>query len=174
MSEMIYKFVVISGEDENFVREFELLEGNTLLDFHNILQDELEYDKSQMATFFTTTARWEKEEEFTMIDMGSNTTLMEDVIIDDIVIENNQKLLYIFDLFNERALFIECMGTLNELEEREYPICTKSHGLPPQQVVFAGFNARNYQESDDIEDDLIIDDEADLSDFDNIEDFEEI
>ncbi|HUS85870.1 MAG TPA: hypothetical protein VMW76_01420 [Bacteroidales bacterium] len=171
---MIYKFVVISGEDENFVREFELHEENSLMDFHNILQDELEYDKSQMATFFTTSTRWEKEEEFTLFDMGSNTTVMEDVIIDDVVIEKNQKLLYIFDLFNERALFIECTGTTDEVDDREYPVCTRSHGMPPQQVVLSGFSTRNYQESDYLEDDLINDGEPDLSDFDNIEDFEDI
>ena len=48
---MIFKFVVISSEEEAFLREFELDENNTLLDFHNILQEELEYDRSQMASF---------------------------------------------------------------------------------------------------------------------------
>ena len=43
---MVYKFVVLSDEDESFVREFEFLDSQTLMDFHNIIQDELEYDKS--------------------------------------------------------------------------------------------------------------------------------
>jgi hypothetical protein len=36
------------------------------MDFHNLLQDELEFDKSQMASFFMATDNWEKEEEFTL------------------------------------------------------------------------------------------------------------
>jgi hypothetical protein len=49
---MVYKFVVLSDEDESFVREFEFLESHTLLDFHHIIQDELEFDKSQMASIY--------------------------------------------------------------------------------------------------------------------------
>jgi len=30
---MVYKFVVLSDEDESFVREFEFLDSNTLMDF---------------------------------------------------------------------------------------------------------------------------------------------
>ena len=48
---MVYKFVVLSDEDESFVREFEFLDSHTLMDFHNMIQDELEFDKSQMASF---------------------------------------------------------------------------------------------------------------------------
>jgi len=40
---MVYKFVVLSDEDESFVREFEFLDTHTLLDFHNLIQDELEF-----------------------------------------------------------------------------------------------------------------------------------
>ncbi len=172
---MVYKFVVISGEDDAFLREFEILEDNTLLDFHNALQEELEYDRSQMATFFTASDRWEKEEEFTLFDMGSATTVMEDVIIDDIILNDNQKLLYVFDLFNERALFMECVGTTEEVDERDYPACTNSQGEAPPQVVFSGFSNNNgFADNDDMDDDLGIDEDSDLPDFDNIEDFEEM
>ena len=60
---MVYRFVVLSDEDETFVMEFEFLDSQNLLDFHNILQDELEFDRSQMASFFMATESWEKEEE---------------------------------------------------------------------------------------------------------------
>ena len=42
---MVYKFVVLTDEDESFVREFEFLDTHTLLDFHNMLQDELEFER---------------------------------------------------------------------------------------------------------------------------------
>ena len=63
---MVYKFVVLSDEDESFVREFEFLDSHTLMDFHNMIQEELEFDKSQMASFYLATDNWEKEEEFTL------------------------------------------------------------------------------------------------------------
>lgn len=171
---MIYKFVIISGEEESFSREFELDENNTLLDFHNSIQEELEYDNSQLASFFTATDKWEKEEEFTLFDMGSNTTIMEDIIIDDVIINKNQKLLYIFDLFNERALFIECIGEVELIVGREYPICVQSQGVPPKQIILTGFASTDIEVDDLPEGEMILDDENDLPEFDDIEDFDDI
>jgi len=172
---MIYNFVVISSEDESFIREFELEASNTLFDFHNALQEELEYDMSQLASFFTASENWEKEEEFTLFDMGSGTAVMDEVTIDDIAIEKNQKLLYIFDLFNERAFFIEIIGTRKPVEGRNYPECTRSHGKPPVQVLFASFsssiiidNADNDYNDDDLDDD------PDIPDFTSMEDLVDI
>jgi len=171
---MIYKFVVISAEEESFMREFEMDENNTLLDFHNTLQEELEYEDSHMATFFTTNDNWEKEEEFTLFDMGSDTTVMDEVIIDDIVILDNQKLLYIFDLFNERAFFIECLGTTAEIEGREYPVCSQSHGRPPMQLVISDISHDELSKSFETDNDTGIDDQGDLPDFENIDDIDDL
>ncbi|MBE0675404.1 MAG: hypothetical protein IH591_12155 [Bacteroidales bacterium] len=184
---MVYKFVVLSDEDDAFVREFEFLDSQSLMDFHNILQEELEYDKSQMASFYLATDNWEKEEEFTLFDMGAGSSTMDDAILEDIIFRKNQKLLYIFDFFNERGLFIEYTGESQEIEGREYPVCTNSKGVPPKQVVFGGSARKKYNnlivadEEDEEEaeiDDLYFnsEDEDTLPDFeniDNIEDFNE-
>lgn len=174
---MIYRFVIISGEEDSFLREFELSESNNLLDFHNALQEELEFDKSQIASFFTVNKNWEKEEEFTLIDMGANTTVMDSVIIDDIIIDPNQKLLYVFDQFNERALFIEVVGTSEPIDGLEYPACTRSVGKPPRQIVFNSFSSADLEDDYyefDSEGNEAIDDEADLPDFEIIDDSEDI
>jgi hypothetical protein len=181
---MVYKFVVLSDEDESFVREFEFLDSHTLLDFHNLIQDELEFDKSQMASFFMATDNWEKEEEFTLFDMGAGSSTMDDGILEDIIFRKNQKLLYVFDFFNERSLFVEYTGEVKEIDGREYPSCTNSKGLPPKQVIFGGTARKLYNnivvsvdddDDDDVEppevDELFLegDDEEPLSDFDNLD-----
>jgi hypothetical protein len=184
---MVYKFVVLSDEDESFVREFEFLDTHTLLDFHNLIQDELEYDKSQMASFFMATDNWEKEEEFTLFDMGTGSSTMEVAVLEDIIFRKNQKLLYVFDFFNERSLFVEYTGEVKEIEGREYPSCTNSKGVPPKQVIFGGTAKKLYNNiivSDDDDDDIVEpevdddlflngDDEETLPDFENIENLNE-
>ena len=182
---MVYKFVVLSDEDESFVREFEFLDTNTLLDFHNLLQDELEFDKSQMASFFMATDNWEKEEEFTLFDMGTGSSTMEVAVLEDIIFRKNQKLLYVFDFFNDRALFIEYTGETKEIDGRELPLCTNSKGIPPKQVVFGGTSRKLYnsivvsedEDEDEPEvDELFLnggDDEDPLPDFENIENLNE-
>ena len=178
---MVYKFVVLSDEDESFVREFEFLDSQTLMDFHNIIQEELEYDKSQLASFFLATDNWEKEEEFTLFDMGTGSSTMETAVLEEIIFRKNQKLLYVFDFFNDRGLFVEYVGESKEVTGREYPLCTNSKGIPPKQVVFGGSAKKLYNNivvSDDDEDDdepevddlfLNGDDEDVLPDFENEE-----
>jgi hypothetical protein len=182
---MVYKFVVLSDEDESFVREFEFLDSHTLLDFHNMIQDELEFDKSQMASFFMATDNWEKEEEFTLFDMGTGSSTMEVAVLEDIIFRKNQKLLYIFDFFNDRSLFVEYTGESTEIDGREYPSCTNSKGAPPKQVVIGGSSRKLYNNivvSDDEEDedepevdDLFLngDDEETPPDFENEESLNE-
>jgi hypothetical protein len=179
---MVYRFAVLSDEDESFVREFEFLDTHTLLDFHNLIQDELEFDKSQMASFFIATDNWEKEEEFTLFDMGMGSSTMDDAVLEDIIFRKNQKLLYVFDFFNERALFVEYTGEVKEIDGREYPSCTNSKGIPPKQVVFGGSSRKLYNNiivSDDDDepevDDLFLDgdDEDALPDFENIDNLNE-
>lgn len=181
---MVYKFVVLSDEDESFVREFDFLDSHTLLDFHRMIQDELEFDKSQMASFFLATDNWEKEEEFTLFDMGTGSSTMEVAVLEEIIFKKNQKLLYVFDFFNERALFVEYTGEAKEVNGREYPVCTNSKGLPPKQVIFSGTTRKLYNnivvsddEDEDVPeaDDLFLEgeDEESLGDFENIDNVSE-
>ena len=183
---MVYKFVVLSDEDESFVREFEFLDSHTLIDFHNMIQDELEFDKSQMASFYLATDNWEKEEEFTLFEMGTGSSTMEGAVLEDIIFRKNQKLLYVFDFFNDRALFLEYTGEAKEIDGREYPNCTNSKGIPPKQVVFGAPSRKLYnnivvsEDDDDDEpevDDLFLeggnDDEEPLPDFENIDNLNE-
>jgi hypothetical protein len=183
---MVYRFVVLTDEDEAFVREFEFLESQTLLDFHIALQEELEFDRSQIASFYMATESWEKEEEFTLFDMGAGSSTMENAVLEDVIFRKNQKLLYVFDFFNDRALFVEYVGEVKEVAGMEYPACTNSKGLPPKQVSFGGHSRKKYDnliltdddEDDDgevVDDEILFDseDEEGLSEFDNPENAEE-
>ena len=184
---MVYRFVVLTDEDETFVREFEFLDSHSLLDFHNTIQEELEFDKSQIASFYMATETWEKEEEFTLFDMGAGSSTMENAVLEDVIFRKNQKLLYVFDFFNDRALFVEYVGETKEDANMEYPICTNSKGLPPKQVSFGGVARKKYNnlvvtddEDDEIDEEVIDDeiffdseDEEGLSEFDSAETAEE-
>src|SRR5512133_190465 len=121
---MVYRFVVLSDEDDAFVREFEFLESQTLLDFHNAIQEELEFDKSQIASFYMSTDNWEKEEEFTLFDMGAGSSTIDNAELEEVIYKKNQKLNYVFDFFNERSLYIEYVGESDEIDGKEYPNCS--------------------------------------------------
>ncbi len=49
---MVFRFRMLSDENDNFVRDYEVLYDTTLLDFHNFILRSLEYEDC-MASFFT-------------------------------------------------------------------------------------------------------------------------
>ncbi|MDL2254811.1 hypothetical protein LJB78_00830, partial [Bacteroidales bacterium OttesenSCG-928-J16] len=65
----VYIFRILLEEDEGFVREIALSENNTLLDFHNKLTESVDADDKHLASFFTTNKQWEKQHEYTLMDM---------------------------------------------------------------------------------------------------------
>ena len=79
-------------------------------------------------------------------------------------------------MFNERTLFIECVGTITPVEGRSYPVCTRSQGKPPPQVQFSNFtkpSARIENDDEEAEDDFIDENDPDLSGFENMEGYED-
>ena len=65
---MVFRFRMLSDENDNFVRDYEVLYDTTLLEFHDFILRSLEYEEC-MASFFTADDRWEKLREFTRMDM---------------------------------------------------------------------------------------------------------
>ena len=79
---MVYKFLLLSDEVDNFSREIEIAPDATFLQFHDAILDAVGYDKNQITSFFICSDNWEKQQEITLIDMGADsatdTYLMEE------------------------------------------------------------------------------------------------
>ncbi len=142
---MIFQLRMIGSEDEAFVREYELPYTMNLLEFHKFICDDLGYDPMTMASFFCSNERWEKGREFTSTDMGTGPDdeaplPMESVALGQILRENHDRLIYTFDPFADRSLFLELMGTVKGQEGTAYPRIALSAGDPPAQFD-AGFDS---------------------------------
>ena len=92
---MVFRFRMLSDENDNFVRDYEVPYDMTLLDFHNFILRSLEYEEC-MASFFTADERWEKLREF-------------------------DRLIYLFDMFGDRAYFLELTGAYEMPKDGSYP-----------------------------------------------------
>ena len=66
---MILRFRMLSDENDNFVRDFEVEPMMKLSEFHNFIIRSLGYDDC-MASFFTADDEWQRCREFTLMDMG--------------------------------------------------------------------------------------------------------
>ncbi len=135
---MIYKFRMISGDEEAFLREYEIADSHTFLDFHNFIQNDLGYDSSQLASFFLTDEHWNKGMELTLIDMENDAGMaaipMETVKLFELLKNKKDRLLYVFDIFSDRCFFLELANICEPEKDIAYPICKTSIGTPPQQL----------------------------------------
>lgn len=142
---MVFKFRLISDEERDFIRDIELLSDQTFYDFHRALTHNLHYDKSQIASFFISNEKWEKLEEITLFDMSEGgmdgkVHVMDKTYLNEFIKIPKQRLLYVFDFFNERLFFIELVDILENKEKHAYPRFTLEKGTPPQQLLIDNTN----------------------------------
>jgi len=112
---MIYKITFSCDEGDNFRMTFKVNPDATFLDLHKAILAAVKYPNDQMTSFFMCNDRWEKEQEVTLVEMDGNfeydNMTMEETYIGDLMEEQGQRLIYIFDPMFERYFF----GSLKEI-----------------------------------------------------------
>lgn len=134
---MIYHFLILSGEKEDFLREILIDSNASFLDFHTVIQNVVKYDKSQLASFFLTDENWNKQEEVTLMPMDEHSDKMEyimsDVPLEGLIRDVHQKLIYQFDFFGNRGFFVELLN-IGQNKELDKPLLINSEGIAPEQI----------------------------------------
>ena len=135
---MVYRFTIISDEVDDFRREIQIDSEATFLDFHRAILKSAGYADDQMTSFFICDDNWEKETEVTLEDMGTSSEMdswiMEETPLDELLEDEKQHLLYIFDPLADRAFFIELTEIITG-KDLDEAVCTKSVGEAPQHVL---------------------------------------
>ncbi len=133
---MVYKFTLLSDEVDNFVRVISIDSEATFLDLHTAILDSVGYEKNLMTTFFICEDNWEKGQEVTLLEMESSSEydnlVMEDTKLEDLLPDEKQKLLFIFDMMSERAFFMELTEIVPGISMSKAE-CVSSKGEAPQQ-----------------------------------------
>lgn len=121
---MIFRFRMLSDENDHFVRDYEVMYDMSLFDFHRFILASLEYEDC-MASFFTADERWEKQREFTLVDMGDGSDEgpqpMEGVTLGQLIHNSRERLIYLFDMFGDRAYFLQLTGSYQAEPGAVYP-----------------------------------------------------
>ena len=135
---MVFRFLILSDEVDDFKREIKIDSESTFLDLHDAIMDSVGYTKDQMCSFFLCDDDWSKETEITLVEMDTSSDVdnytMAETKLSDMLEDEKQKLLFVFDYLTERSFFIE----LREIvpgKDIEAPVCSKSIGLPPKQTI---------------------------------------
>lgn len=136
---MVYKFRIISDEVDDFLREIKIDSEASFYELHEAIINATGYKDDQMTSFFICDDNWEKETEITLEDMGSgsseeDTFVMKDTPLNELLEDEKQKLIYVFDPLAERVFFIELSEIITG-KELKHATCSKKEGNPPQQTI---------------------------------------
>ena len=135
---MIYRFTIISDEVDDFVREIQIDPEATFFDLHEAILKAANYTNDQMTSFFICDDDWEKEKEITLEEMDKNpemdSWIMKETRLNELIEDEKQKLLYVFDYMTERCFFIELSEIITGKEIKGAK-CTKKSGEAPKQTV---------------------------------------
>lgn len=136
---MVYKFRIISDEADDFLREIKIDSEASFFDLHEAILKSTGYKDDQMTSFFICDDDWEKEIEITLEDMGNgsseeDTFVMKDTKLNELIEDEKQKLIYVFDPLAERVFFIELSEIITG-KDLQHATCSRKEGNPPQQTI---------------------------------------
>lgn len=165
---MIYRFTIISDEIDNFVREIQISPEATFFDLHEAILKSTGYKDDQMTSFFICDDDWEKEKEITLEEMDTNPEMdswvMKETLLNELIEDEKQKMLYIFDYMTERCFFIELSEIITGKDIKAAK-CTKKEGDAPKQIMDFEEMASS-STSLDLDENFYGDQDFDIEDFD--------
>lgn len=145
-----YRFRMLHENQEDFLRDFDLLARQTFADFHDIIKQNVSLKGNELASFFVCDPNWRKKKEITLINMQDEedetpaeqeerelrnynskkipVVEMEKVRIKDIIDDPHQRLIFEYNFLNPVIFYIELTRILEADTKLSYPLCSKSTG----------------------------------------------
>ena len=166
---MVYRFTLISDEVDDFIREIKIDSEATFHDFHEAILKAAGYKNDQLTSFFICDDDWEKEQEITLEDMGTSSDedsyIMKETKLSDLLEDEKQKLLYVFDPLSERVFFIELSEIITG-KDLDNAICSRKAGEAPKQTLDFDEMMANNGGNLDLDENFYGDQDCDMEDFD--------
>jgi len=161
---MIYRMRVILDTETDVIRDFEIEATSTLEELHDAVSQSFGFAGNEMASFYRSDENWIQGEELPLVDMGVGEETFNEKPLNNILSENENRLIYVYDFLNLWTFFVELMETAEKDHLKGYPSLIFSHGevpeTPPDKDFIAeeGFE-ESINEEDDLEEDEFDDDQ---------------
>jgi len=158
----VYRFRLLYEEQEDFLRDIDILSSQTFADFHDAIRQSVDLTGNELASFFICDRNWRKKKEITLLNMLEGRVEdeydddddrhepkparipiveMNKVRIKEVIDDPHQRMLYEYDFLNPKTFFIELTRILEAGANEHYPNCVKSVGkIIPATLVVPGFD----------------------------------
>jgi hypothetical protein len=134
----ILRFRVSMEDYPEVMRTLELRDSQTFENLHNAILQSVNFDNTQLASFYVCNDNWEKKVEITLIDMsmdeGSIVPIMSETPLKAYVEHVGEKLVLEYDFVMMWRFLIEVEAMNKETKkETAYPLLVYSEGEAPGQ-----------------------------------------
>ena len=143
---MDYRFEISLPTSSDFRCEIAVGGEQTFQQFHDKIVETLNYDSSQMASFFTLDRMGNRVKEIALMDMTTEdeeneTLVMDNTKISDIIKPGCLELEYVYDFFSNKYFKVEYAGEYIRDSCDEMPVCVACEGDIPEQFSYEDGNA---------------------------------
>ena len=136
---MLYKFRITMNDHPDMERVIEILSEQTFEELHKAILDSVDFDDSQLASFYLCDEDWNEELEITLIDMSDEvqhtfSPTMGKTKLEEYWKEEDAKLKYVYDfvaMWNFNAELIEIKEKAGK--KTLYPRNIEKNGDAPSQ-----------------------------------------
>jgi len=160
---MIYKVRVIADIEEDVARDIAIRSNANLEDLHNVITNAFGFDSTEMASFYFSDKEWNQGEEIPLYDvsdeLNSDVKTMNAFSISDLINEQNDKLIYVYDFFLMWTFLIELIEIKSYNNEQNLPKVLYSLGNLPSEAPEKQFEGEKIEEGFDLYNDEDIDDD---------------
>lgn len=128
---MVYRYKATITGNKIFLREYEIKGNTSLYSLHLFLQDDLGFAPDQIVMFKGLDKQNKIKGEYGLFDSGDGT--MDSLSLEKVISIGQSKLLYVYDIFKNRAITLEFLSREEELARRSYPRLVAEKGKNPDQ-----------------------------------------
>lgn len=151
---MVYKIRLILNIEEDTIRDIAIEGSSSLEDLHNAITSSFGFAGDEMASFYRSDESWIQGEEFPLFDMSEGhdrKIQMSEISIDQLLMRENDKMIYVYDFFNMWSFYVELISTNFDHQGAALPSLLFSLGQVPNEAPDIQFETELL--SDDITED---------------------
>ena len=164
---MVYKIRVILNIEEDTIRDIAIDASSSLEDLHNMITNSFDFSGDEMASFYRSDKTWVQGEEFPLFDMSDGhekKVQMSEIRIDQLLLNESDKMIYVYDFFNMWSFFVELISADFNHKKATLPHLLFSLGLVPKNAPEIQFESEVLSE-ETFKDEFLEDINEDFMDF---------
>ena len=106
-----------------------------MVDFHKSIITSFCFSNNEIASFYLSDNQWNQGEEISLFSFeDQDNKLMSDILINDVINNQNNKLIYVYDFLHMWTFLIELIEVAEGIKGIDYPNIIFSKGEIPEKA----------------------------------------